>query len=861
MASGAGDVVWQPERRPWGWADGLALAVWTAALAAFFWDLVSFQRVLFYFDVSEINYPYRKFFADELKAGRFARWCPGLYCGHPLYSESQVGYLHPLKLLYPWLEAWQAFSLDTVLSVWLTGLGTYGWLRRHVGAAGSLAGAAVFGLSGFVWAHLIHTSMINALPSVPLAVWALESAWDGGRLRGVALGSIALAVQVFAGHLQDTILTAGLIVTYGLYRAATEHGRGGARPRAAALGMAGLTIVLGLALAAVQWVPSKELLDRSPRAGGLTWDELTYGSWHPELLPTLVVREAYGTRARDTDWMDGFYPYHEMNVYMGLTALGLAALGAAAYRDRWVGFWVLLTLVGGALMLGRFTVLFDFAHRLPVVGSSRIPVRFHLWVSLAVAALAAVGVDRLGRPGPVRLGGAGRLILLLVLTSLLIVLVVYWPAWSGSGRWRTPYQMTHNEWLGRELVAATIRTAVLAVLGGALARLAAGSANPGRRAWAAAALPLVIVADLLGAHTADVPTITPRYWTDPPPTAQRILADPSSQRLFGLAEQSSAPPGYASEPIDFLANRDPLDWSLAIAWGLRTARGETGFLPRRVIEFSDHVPAGSGRFAIQGVTHVVSSRSNVPLFGPPEPAGSAYIYRGTGARPRARLLGRPVYAAGEAEAMTALDRLGHEVVDRLVVEDPDRPLAAGSGPDPDPGRSGTARIVRDEPEHVVVTVDSRADAYLVLADTFDPGWSATLDGRSVPIRAAWVAFRAVFVPAGHHAVVFRYEPAGFRLGLATSVLGALVALGCLLWPRPVVALTDPHGDAGWPPAWPWVLIVAIGLTIAASAITVSPGPGLGVSKRWSNRSHQFTWGAGPQTVRSRPGALRSTTPR
>ena len=80
---------------------------------------------------------------SELKAGRFSRWCPGLYCGLPLYSESQAGYLHPLKyLLYPWLATWQAFNLDTVLSVWLTGLGTYGWLRRHVGPAGALTGAA-----------------------------------------------------------------------------------------------------------------------------------------------------------------------------------------------------------------------------------------------------------------------------------------------------------------------------------------------------------------------------------------------------------------------------------------------------------------------------------------------------------------------------------------------------------------------------------------------------------------------------------------------------------------------------------------------------------------------------------------------
>ena len=77
-------------------------------------------------------------------------------------------------------------------------------------------------------------------------------------------------------------------------------------------------VVLGVLCSAVQWVPSKELLDRSPRAGGLSYEELTYGSWHPELIPTLVMREAYGTRARDTDWMDGFYPYHEMNAYLGL---------------------------------------------------------------------------------------------------------------------------------------------------------------------------------------------------------------------------------------------------------------------------------------------------------------------------------------------------------------------------------------------------------------------------------------------------------------------------------------------------------------------------------------------------------------
>ncbi len=389
--------------RPWGWGDLGPILVWLVGLIAFFWDAVSLRRALFYFDITEINYPYRDFLAERVAgravlavdAGAVQRLAA--VCREPggLPAPAQV-------LLYPWLPTWQALNLDTVGSIALTGLAMYGWMRRHVGPVGALTAAAVFGLSGFVWAHLIHTSMNNALISVPLVFWAIEASWDGGRIRGLALGGLALACQVFAGHLQDTILTIGALGLYTLYRAATAPTW---RARATVVGFARGLVGLGVAVAAVQWVPSKNLLDRSPRVGGLTWEQITYGSWSPELLPTLVVREAYGTLPRDTDWMDGYYPYHEMNAYMGLIALSLAVVGAGAWRDRWVGFWVVLAGVGGVFMLGRYTALFDYMNLVPVVGSSRIPVRYHLWVSLAVAVLAAVGVDRLARPGGSGSGG------------------------------------------------------------------------------------------------------------------------------------------------------------------------------------------------------------------------------------------------------------------------------------------------------------------------------------------------------------------------------------------------------------------------------------------------------------------------
>ncbi len=88
---------------------------------------------------------------------------------------------------------------------------------------------------------------------MPFIVWAAEVAWERGRWWPVVLGALALACQVFSGHMQDTILTSELVALYGLYRAATEQTRGS---RFAAPGMAVGLIALAGAIASVQGRPS-----------------------------------------------------------------------------------------------------------------------------------------------------------------------------------------------------------------------------------------------------------------------------------------------------------------------------------------------------------------------------------------------------------------------------------------------------------------------------------------------------------------------------------------------------------------------------------------------------------------------------
>ena len=78
----------------------------------------------------------------------------------------------------------------------------------------------------------------------------------------------------------------------------------------------------------------------------------------------------------------------------------------------------------------------------------------------------------------------------------------------------------------------------------------------------------------------------------------------------------------------------------------------------------------------------------------------------------------------------------------------------------------------------------RRRGVVVLSASFDPGWTATVDGRSRPTEMVAPALVATAVPAGTHRVVFRYR--GFRGYPLLFAVGAaaLLALLCAQLARP-----------------------------------------------------------------------------
>jgi len=72
-------------------------------------------------------------------------------------------------------------------------------------------------------------------------------------------------------------------------------------------------------------------------------------------------------------------------------------------------------------------------------------------------------------------------------------------------------------------------------------------------------------------------------------------------------------------------------------------------------------------------------------------------------------------------------------------------------------------------------------AIVSIAQTFYPGWKASIDGQSAKLWRANGAFQALQVPAGTHHIELVYKDTAFRLGAAISVLGLVTCV--VLWSK------------------------------------------------------------------------------
>jgi hypothetical protein len=790
---------------------GRPAAVVSVAPLVVLWPFVVGWRSLYWGTPLLQFYPWRDLALRAARAGTLPLWNPYLGHGAPLLANYQTAVFYPPN----WLAL--VVPLD-LASGWLAALHLAGAglgmvaLARALGLRplGQAMAGLVFGISQYQVARVGFFSINAAVTWLPWLIWAVErqisfaSAPARPRITAAFWLALFVALALLAGHAQTCWYALLLAGAWSVWRLS------GARrvpPLARLLTAAWLAmpVLLGALLAAIQLLPTAELLRESPRATSAEYEFVMTYSFSPWRLLTLLAPDLLGNPARGTYY--GYGNYWEDAVYVGvvplLLALGTAfrALAAALRRRRMAAepprgvapagmgalgadglplFLAILAAVTLVLALGRNTPIFPWLYRsVPTFNLFQAPTRMMIWMIFALALLAGMGADLWQAPTGralywTRLGtmGAASVALVGLLSSV---------------------ATSPGTALGAQLstVARALALAGAWLLSAAL--LALLKARLSGQTWSALAIVLV-AGDLIVAGYGLNPGADPAAYRQPAATSaaleqalagHRLLYFPADEYSvkFGqfLSFRTFGPPELA------LSQRAAQLPNVAMLDGLASANNFDPLVSARYAGLMDVISATRSINLLRMIDVAVVA-SPVPLAGWERvleaPGGVVGFYRVPAEVSRVWVVGSARTAPDAAAALAAVADPGFDPAAAVILE-------AG-----DAGGLPNGRFLTPSPNAITISVALDQSGWVVLADTYYPGWDVSVDGQPARLHRANYALRAVAVPAGAHEVVFDYRPRSLATGAwITAVAGVVLSVmgGLAAWPRRV-----PPSGAGEP---------------------------------------------------------------
>ena len=697
-------------------------------------------------DLYQVIYPTFHYGFGRLQAGETPLWNPKQLCGTPFMANPQSGIFQPLNVMFLGLPTEVAMALHSFVCLALMGWFFTLFARSmEVGYVGAFIGGITYAFCGASAAAISRPALANAMAWTPLLFWGMREGLRTPPLGRILPAGIVAAMLLLSGANALSMIALPLALLYGLFTVVWgggTHDEDGSRR-----GFEKLLVVLALAglLAAVQWAPALSWAMRLDRPF-----EALFAFRLPGEAPT-SLQELLAQMLLPKPG-----PVPRLG-YVG--ALALLALPAALVHHRSQRDAIFFLFAAAALLF------------LSVTGSAEIPLALPYTCAVfpgmfCVAVLVALGFDRLlassREPHMPHVGMPG---LLAIPFALLL------------------FYATTAEPRGRIVVFALLMLPVLLFRIHWLSRICG------------AVLAVVLFADLA---TASV-YLYRNPFEDAPRCYQRYsrTINTAEEQALGTRVLVSAPvldfglPSNLAMIVPTLHDvngQAPLTRE-QIVWWRRLAPNPTTGLDFQGTQVLSEAPA-------PGLLNYMSARVILAAPGSPLYAGTwqesgpalhevktedaVRLFINDSAMPR--LSWKPswrmvegIAAAADMLVSSEFDGTRECAIDRDskgyagLIDQVGEPRNPAAGPSPEIPANTVCSLKEDSAERVVVHVNAIRPGVTLLADSFDPGWRATLDGKRCPILRANGIFRGVATPAGDHEIIFTYRPMSFLIGAALSL--------------------------------------------------------------------------------------------
>lgn len=699
-------------------------------------------------------------------AQQLAFWSGDWAAGWPVIADVASMPLYPMRLIMHSLGV--PFDVFVVAAYLIGFLGTYLFLERRHDPGPACLGAVSFTLSGWMLSHLGHTSMVHSASWLPWILFGLEltiSPKHRENATGLFVIALATGMSCLAGHLQIVLYSIILAVTYGCFISFRTVKLKTLAASLAALGC-------GIGFASPMLFPALELSSYSFRAdlGGQAIFEYSFPALE---LPGLILPFVYG--ATPYGWFGQAYvrPAYsgETLTFIPAIVLALALLSAFTKNQRRTHtiFWACVLLVSVCFAMGDTIRPFGWiTQHAPILNKFRAHSRHLLEASLALSVLAASGTQALLYKANHAAIIKTVLALFLISTLAVVMAIVFIPLLG------VPSSATF-------LAASSlpIVLAIIFILGAMVTVLCLAHLD------CKATLKLSAILFLFILQTAFLGYQLP--WFVYAPNDKVTSTEPDWSRdfhtLIGRDYRVLGMDGWQSQVFEPDKSREfdlrTLGWygPLLISPMAELSGVTTGGWTRR-----ESLQVRNRALDILSVRYIgINNKESAILKEIPsrwrfvKTYAEESVFENLRALPRARVI-CGLHAVQDAPTLLAAVHDGNNnpvSLDEsaLVLRDKDMSFVASTK------CQGSAQIESESPDSLRISAHALSDAYLVISDSWYPGWKATVNSVPREILRVNHALRAIQLDSGNNSVELYFVPKMLWLGLS----GALFSLFVLVF--------------------------------------------------------------------------------
>ncbi len=335
-------------------------------------------------DVVRQLYPWRILSMDLLKKGIIPLWNIYSFSGNPLIANVQSAVFYPFNILFLLIKSQWAWILYIMIQPVLATFFMYIFIRS-VGLsrlAGIFAGIG-FAFIGYTMVWFEMGIIGHSALWLPFILWGMTRFIHTKKLLYLVFSCTGIACSILAGHAQTTAYVLIFAITYFVYRGWNKMTK-----RQLAIGLAFL--ILGITVAAIQIIPSFELMSYSPRDAITSTRTFHKFITPPSHIAMLFAPDFFGNPATGNFWGKD---YGEFMNYSGVVVLLISLIGFYTYfKNKIVRLSLITVFVSFLIAYVSPIAELLFRSQIPIL-STGLPSRTIFLAGVSFVIASAYGVE------------------------------------------------------------------------------------------------------------------------------------------------------------------------------------------------------------------------------------------------------------------------------------------------------------------------------------------------------------------------------------------------------------------------------------------------------------------------------------